>query len=147
MCSRIWAVSTHALSYTWALLTSGSQGPKRTSRNCAGDFVAVFSINTVNKQYTYRGCSHFIQKDSPPPPSTFNVVNSHPTTRIPNSSVLSVTKTACAMDLGNWEWYHRSAGVKTTGKILSMKQARKPRSYAIPKLCPLTYSLTHRGKV
>ena len=28
------------------------------------------------------------------------------------------TKTGCAMDLGNREWYHRSAGVKTTGKNL-----------------------------
>ena len=63
MCRRILAVSAHAESYTWALLTCGSQGPK--SRHCAGDFVAVFSINTVNKQYTYRGCSLFIRKDPP----------------------------------------------------------------------------------
>ena len=27
------------------------------------------------------------------------------------------------------------------------QQARKPRSYASPKLCPPTYLLTHRGKV
>ena len=29
--------------------------------------------------------------------------------------LLLVTKAACAMDLGNREWYHRSAGIKTTG--------------------------------
>ena len=48
----------------------------------------------------------------------------NPTTRIPNSSVLLVvvTKTACAMDLGNRESYHRSAGVKTTGKKYDKKQ-------------------------
>ena len=40
------------------------------------------------------------------------------------------------------------------GKAVSLKlnkhrfkQARKPRSYASPKLCPLTHSLTDRGKV
>ena len=32
--------------------------------------------------------------------------------------LLLVTKAACAMDLGNREWYHRSAGIKTTGKNL-----------------------------
>ena len=39
---------------------------------------------------------------------------SNPTTRIANSS--SVTKTACVIDLRNREWYHRSSGVKMTGK-------------------------------
>ena len=42
--------------------------------------------------------------------------NGDPTSRIPDSSSSSVTKTACAMDLGNRASYHRSAGVKTTGK-------------------------------
>ena len=43
----------------------------------------------------------------------------------PLSSTPSVTKTVCAMDLGNRASYHRSAGVKTTGKILSIKNILK----------------------
>ena len=34
--------------------------------------------------------------------------------------LLHVTKTVKCRYLGNWEWYHRSAGDKTTGKILSI---------------------------
>ena len=43
------------------------------------------------------------------------VATDHPLPRIPNSSS-SVTFFSCAMDLGNRESYHRSAGVKTTVK-------------------------------
>ena len=31
------------------------------------------------------------------------------------------------MDLGNREWYHRSAGAKTTGKNFKQKNAKKKR--------------------
>ena len=46
-------------------------------------------------------------------------------TRIPNSSpsccCTSVTKTVKCRYLGNREWYHRSAGVKMTGKIFKYR--------------------------
>ena len=45
----------------------------------------------------------------------------HQTTRIPNSSPLLVTKTVTWRYFGNREWYHRSAGVKTTEKIPETK--------------------------
>ena len=48
----------------------------------------------------------------------------HPLPRIPNSSS-SVTFFLCAMDLGNRVSYHRSAGVKTTERILKMKFKKK----------------------
>ena len=34
-------------------------------------------------------------------------------------------------------------GVPSLMKLAQKKQARKPRSYASPKLCPPTHSLTH----
>ena len=47
----------------------------------------------------------------------------YPTTRIPDSlSSCCVTKTVKCRYLGTREWYQRSAGVKTTGKILNIKK-------------------------
>ena len=48
-------------------------------------------------------------------------IHNHPTPRIPNSCCCycccsSVTKSVKWRYLGNQAWYHRSAGVKTTGK-------------------------------
>ena len=49
-----------------------------------------------------------------------------PTTRIPNSSCCCcVTKTVTWRYLGNQEWYHRSAGVKTTGKKIMKNFCKK----------------------
>ena len=44
--------------------------------------------------------------------------------RCPNSQILGLVG-ACAMDLGNREWYHRSAGVKTTQKNSEIKNLTK----------------------
>ena len=56
----------------------------------------------------------------------FDVCSNQPT-RIPKSCsyYYSVTKTVTWRYLGNQAWYHRSAGVKTTGKILNKKFQKK----------------------
>ena len=41
--------------------------------------------------------------------------------RPPRPLLVLVTKTVTWRYLGNQEWYHRSAGVKTTGKISEIK--------------------------
>ena len=59
----------------------------------------------------------------------------HPTNRIPQDqsfffcSFFSVTNRGPPLYLGNREWYHRSAGVKTTGKKFWNKSAKKSKNF------------------
>ena len=46
----------------------------------------------------------------------------------PTATAPSVTKTVTWRYLGNQAWYHRFAGVKTTGKILNKKRENKVSS-------------------
>ena len=64
----------------------------------------------------------------------------HQTPRIPNSYYYysSVTKSVKWRYLGNQAWYHRSAGVKTTGeKNLNKKIKEKNSQWPIFKKCPI----------
>ena len=106
----------------------------------AGRLLNSFIPNRGGRQFlkcSYQDISFVSSGTRSPPESDFDIIENHvfvqqnlggtmclptqqcatnPTTRIPNSSVLLVTKTACAMDLGNRASYHRSAGVTSTAK-------------------------------
>ena len=45
--------------------------------------------------------------------------------------VTNIRIPACSMDLGNREWYHRSAGVKTTGKNSEYEKKSKQKNHPI----------------